>query len=85
MPSPDAKALLAARARRLTAIRRRIAAAVIASFALAWGVIAWDGAMGAETTTTAQVTTSATATPTASTDDGSSAPDDSSTLTTSQS
>jgi hypothetical protein len=74
---PSAHELLAARARRIAVIRRRVVAAVVASFALAWGVIAWEGSTG--NTTTAHVsTTSATATATSS-------PDDSATLTTSQS
>lgn len=50
MPSPSAKELLAARARRVTAIRRRVITAVLASFVLAWGVVARDGSTGAETT-----------------------------------
>lgn len=56
---PSAAELLAARARRVTAIRQRVIAAVAASFVLFWGVVAWDGAMGAEptTTTAAQPTT----------------------------
>jgi hypothetical protein len=55
-----AQELLAARARRVTAIRRRVIAAVVASFALAWGVVAWDGSMAGETTasTTQPQTTS---------------------------
>jgi hypothetical protein len=57
---------LAARARRIKAIRRRILAATLATFALAWGTVVWDGSMGATSTTVAQVT--ATATPTATTD-----------------
>jgi len=50
MPTPppaDARAagreLLAARVRRVRAIRRRVTAASLATFALAWGVIAWTG------------------------------------------
>jgi hypothetical protein len=100
MPTPassDRAALgrerLAARARRIANLRRRVVAATLASFALAWGVIAFNGPMGvaAKTTTTAstQVATSATATPTATTDSSSnsSSSDNSSsaTVTTSQS
>ena len=61
---------LAARRRRITAIRRRIVAATLATFVLAWGAVVWDGSMGATTTTVAQTTTSS---------------DDSSTLSTGQS
>jgi cytoskeletal protein RodZ len=61
-PPSDRAALgrerLAARARRIGLIRRRVVAAVLATFVLAWGAIAWDGSMG--TTTTAQVTTGTT-------------------------
>jgi hypothetical protein len=76
---PSAHELLAARVRHIAAIRRRVVAAVLVSFAFAWGVIAWDGSMGH--TTTAQVTT------TSSSDSSSSSPSsgDASTLTTSQS
>ena len=41
-----ARELIAARARRVGAIRRRVTAAALATFALAWGVIAWHGSMG---------------------------------------
>jgi len=44
---------LAARARRARLIRRRVAAATLATFALAWGVIAFHGSMGAQAATTA--------------------------------
>jgi len=91
---PSAHELLAARARRVTAIRRRIVAAVLASFVLAWGAVMWDGSMGA--TTTAQATSSSTATETTTTDEWpteteteepatSSDDDDGSSLSTSQS
>ena len=83
--------LLAARAARIRRIRHRVLAGTVAAFALAWGVVAFDGSMGAEATTTAQATTT-TATATASstsTDDTQSSADspqdDSSTLSTSQS
>ena len=68
-PPADRAALgrerLAARARRASNLRRRVVAAALASFALAWGVNAFDGSMGvtAETTTTAS-TQAATATST---------------------
>jgi len=81
-PSPSdraarGRALLAARARRVARLRRRVVAATLATFALAWGAIAWQGSLGSEATgtATAQVR-QATATATAS-----AAPD----LTTSQS
>ncbi len=64
--------LLAARAARIRKIRRRVVAGTVAAFALAWGIVAFDGSMGAETTTTAQ------ATPTTSTDDTSNYSDDTS-------
>jgi hypothetical protein len=59
-PSDLARARLADRARRTTRIRRGVGAATLAAFALAWGVIAHDGAMG---------TTKATASTTASNTD----------------
>ncbi len=77
---------LAARARRAANLRRRVVAGTLASFALAWGVIAFNGPMGAPASTTTaastQSSTSATtkATPTATPDNSTSAP-----VTTSQS
>jgi hypothetical protein len=62
---------LAARARRIAQLRRRVTAATLATFALAWGVIAWHGETGTTTKTvqvaraTATTTATATATPTA--------------------
>ena len=50
---------LAARRRRIAALRQRIVAATLATFVLAWGAVVWDGSMG-ETTTTAQATTTTT-------------------------
>ena len=81
--------LLAARAARIRRIRHRVLAGTVAAFALAWGVVAFDGSMGAEATTTAQATTSTTtdaspAASTTSTDDSSQA-DSPPTLSTSQS
>jgi hypothetical protein len=50
------RALLAARARRIALLRRRVVAATLATFALAWGAIAWQGSLGTKTgTATAQV------------------------------
>ena len=91
---PSAQELLAARARRVTAIRQRVIAATLASFVLCWGAVAWDGSMGAEASTTAQTSATETATPTESTDstestdtytDESAANGDGSSLSTSQS
>src|SRR3954469_22663646 len=47
------RALLAARARRVARLRRRVVAATLSTFVLAWGMIAWHGSLGAETTATA--------------------------------
>ena len=82
MPSAIAQEKLAARARRVSALRRRIVASVLATFVLAWGVVAFDGSMGAETTSVASTRTTRTTATTTSTD---SASDDGSTLTTQQS
>ena len=46
-----------ARARRARLIRRRVVAATLATFALAWGVIAFHGSLGAQGTASAHVTT----------------------------
>ena len=61
-----AREALAARARRVALIRRRVVAATLAAFVLAWGVIAFAGSMGAQATT-------ATATASASDDSASTA------------
>jgi hypothetical protein len=67
-PPPDRAAAgrerLAARARRVSRLRRRIVAGTLASFVLAWGVIAFDGSMGvsAQTTRTASTQSSTTTT-----------------------
>ncbi|MDA0173965.1 hypothetical protein OJ998_32990 [Solirubrobacter taibaiensis] len=93
---PSAQALLAARARRVTAIRQRVIAATLASFVLFWGAVAWDGSMGPDTstaaqaseTTTEQSTTESTDTysdDTTSYQDDSTSSDDGSSLSTSQS
>ena len=60
--------LLAARARRVALLRRRVVAATLATFILAWGMIAWQGSLGTEgKTASAQVReVSATATATSS-------------------
>jgi hypothetical protein len=60
MPSPDqVRERLAERARRNARIRRGVGAATLATFVLAWGVIAHSGSMG---TTTDKSTTTAAAT-----------------------
>ena len=59
-PSDLARARLAERARRTARIRRGIGAATVATFALAWGVIAHDGAMGTTTATASTTTDKAT-------------------------
>jgi hypothetical protein len=88
---PSAAELLAARARRVTAIRQRVIAAVLASFVLFWGAVAWDGSMGADTSSAAQTPTteSTESTTTADdetwSDDSTSYEDDGSPLSTSQS
>ena len=66
MPTPPTDRL-AARRRRASNLRRRVVAGALATFALAWGVIAYDGSMGAEATTTAS--TGATASATTASDD----------------
>ena len=90
---PSAHELLAARAARIRTIRHRVVAATLAAFALAWGVVAFDGSMG-ETTATAQTTTTTQSTDDDLRRDDTTPPDDttttapatdSSTLSTSQS
>ena len=83
MPSAVAHEKLAARACRIRRLRRRIAAAVLATFVLAWGVVAFDGSMGAEATSVASTPTTTTTSTDAST--ASSAEDSAATMTTSQS
>ena len=56
--TPRAREALAARARRVALIRRRVVAVTLAAFVLAWGVIAFDGSMGAQATTTASASSS---------------------------
>lgn len=87
-PPPDRKAAgrarLAARARRVANLRRRVVAGALASFALAWGVIAFSGPMGAaKTTTTATATAGSSTTDNSATDDSSSS--DTAPVTTAQS
>ena len=81
-PPPDGAALarerLAAKARRAAKLRRRVAAGALATFALAWGVVAFHGPMGAEatTTTTASTATAATSTSTSTSTDNSTSSSD---------
>jgi hypothetical protein len=74
MPQPlseSARERLAARARRMAVIRRRVLVATLATFALAWGVIAFDGSMGSTTTASTQAaTTTSSSTGTTSSSDG---------------
>jgi hypothetical protein len=62
MPSPDRVALaherLAARTRRIRLIRQRVVAGTLAAFVLAWGVVVFDGSMGAPASTAAARVTS---------------------------
>ena len=67
---------LAARARRFSRLRRRVVAGTLASFALAWGVIAFHGPMGEPANTTVTASTQSSTTSTSTTAD--SATDDSS-------
>jgi hypothetical protein len=81
-PLPEgARERLAARARRIARIRRHVLAATLATFALAWGVIASTGSMGASSaaaTQTASTTSSTQATTSSSSDGATSSSDDSS-------
>ena len=79
MGMPSAHELLAARAARIRMIRHRVVAGTVAAFALAWGVVAFNGSMG-ETTATAQTTTESTDA-TTSTDDETYSTDDDTTAT----
>jgi hypothetical protein len=58
---------LAARARRITSLRRRVVAGALATFVLAWGVVSQTGSLGH--TTTAAATPVSAATPVAATSD----------------
>src|SRR4051812_4473997 len=78
-PSPRDRAALgrerlAARARRVTRIRRGVAAGTLSAFVLAWGVIAHSGSMGEPQVAAATASSGATgsAASGAVTDDGSS-------------
>ena len=64
MSAPAASALaqerLRARARRIVRLRKQVAAVALATFALAFGVIAYDGSMGATTTSASAATEAST-------------------------
>jgi len=51
-PAAAGRRALADRARRISRIRRRIAAAAVAAFALVWGLIAATGSLGSQSSTT---------------------------------
>jgi hypothetical protein len=64
-PQPDdrrriAQVRLAARARRIKTLRRRVVAGALTTFVLAWGVVWQTGSLGATTTTKATAVTAAT-------------------------
>jgi hypothetical protein len=59
---------LAARARRVRMLRRRVVAGALATFVLAWGVVSQTGSLGQSTTTTAAATSATTASTATSTD-----------------
>jgi hypothetical protein len=82
MPTPQSsdraalgRARLAERARRVSRIRRTVVAATLCAFALAWGVIVFDGPMGATTTVASTSGTAATSSPTTAVDPTSTYPD----------
>ena len=60
-PSPKelAQAKLRARAARIARMRQRVIAASLATFALAFGAIAWDGSMGAQSSASSGTQTTA--------------------------
>jgi hypothetical protein len=90
-PPPDraaaGRARLAARARRVSNLRKRVVAGALASFVLAWGVIAFHGPMGvpAKATTTASTQTSTPATSTTTTNQSTTDNSSSDPVTTAQS
>ena len=56
-PAAAGRQALADRARRISRIRRRIAATAVGAFALVWGLIAATGSMGSQTAATTTVST----------------------------
>ena len=88
-PSADkaapARERLAARARRASNLRRRVMAGALASFAIAWGVIAFDGSMGVTAQTTTTTASTQTASSSASTESSDTPSSSSDPVTTAQS
>ena len=75
-PAAAGRRALADRARRISRIRRRIAAAAVSAFALVWGLIAATGTMGSQATaTTTAATTQATTTGSSQPSESSQSPD----------
>ena len=74
-----AQELLAAKARRVRLARRRVVAATLAAFVLAWGVVAFDGSMGATTVASTGTTTTTTDGGTSTSSDDATSSTDSST------
>ena len=84
-PADRAKEKLRARAERIARLRRRVAAVALATFAVAFGAIAYDGSMGTTASSSASEQAAVTSTTTSSsaatttTDDSTSADDSTST------
>ena len=76
-PAAAGRRAFADRARRISRIRRRIAATAVSAFALVWGLIAATGSMGSQATTatTAASTTQATTTGSSQPSESSQSPD----------
>jgi hypothetical protein len=86
MPLPEhARERLAARAREIARTRRRVAAATLATFALAWGVIASTGSMGVTTTASTQAASTTSSSVSTDSSTSSSTGDSSDAVTTTQS
>jgi hypothetical protein len=87
MSTPTPQERLAARARRVALMRRRVIAAACASFALAWAVIAHSGSMGTQAAACTSAAGGQSAGTAATSDDQGTvtSDDDSGTLTTAQS
>jgi hypothetical protein len=60
-PKELAQAKLRARAARIARMRQRVIAASLATFALAFGAIAWDGSMGEQSSASSGTQTTASA------------------------
>jgi hypothetical protein len=84
-PADRAKEKLRARAERIARLRRRVAAVALATFAVAFGAIAYDGSMGTTASSSASQQAAVTSTTTSSsagtttTDDSTSSDDSTST------